>query len=109
MGHIDQIVKVQPLSVTLNVRVQPSAQKEAVKGLWNQNFIKIALNAPAVDGKANEALISWLSQFFEIKKSSIFIMTGITSRSKVVSIQCSIAQKEKILEWVRLLMEKSSL
>ena len=72
--------------LSLCIRVQPNAKKEGFAGIWNNTRLKIALKAPAVDGKANEALIDFISDFFHLKKSSIFIMTGQTSRSKIVTI-----------------------
>ncbi len=71
--------------VSFAVRVQPGASREGVVGLYGDAF-KIALNAPAVDGKANEALIRYLSSALNVPKTSITISTGLTSRSKVIRI-----------------------
>ena len=78
--------------LSLNVRVQPNAKKSAFAGLWNDTHLKITLKAPAVDGKANEALIDFLSDFLDLKKNSIFIMTGQNSRCKIIGIN----EKEEV-------------
>jgi uncharacterized protein (TIGR00251 family) len=69
----------------LAVRVTPGAKLNAVtaikEGVWN---IKIA--APAVEGKANEELVLFLSRLFDVRKSSISVMKGQRSRSKLVGV-----------------------
>ena len=86
----------------LSVRVQPGARRSAVAGIWNNEALKIALRAPAVDGKANEALIDFLSEKLKIRKSSIFIVTGHTSRCKLVHINVQLAMIEDVLnQWVQ--------
>lgn len=65
----------------LTIYLQPGAKKSAVSGLHDGN-IKIKINAPAVDGKANAALIDFLSDFLEIPKSAIHIISGQKSRIK---------------------------
>ena len=69
----------------LSVRVQPGARREAVVGIYG-DALKIAIAAPAVDGKANDALIRFLATWLSVSRSQIAIVTGLTSRSKVVRI-----------------------
>ncbi|WP_047492590.1 DUF167 domain-containing protein [Terriglobus sp. TAA 43] len=71
--------------VSFAIRVQPGASREGVVGLYGE-AIKIALNAPAVDGKANEALIRYLATALNVPKTSINIAAGLTSRSKVIHV-----------------------
>lgn len=71
--------------VSFAVRVQPGASREGVVGLYG-DAIKLALNAPAVDGKANEALTRYLATALGVPKTSITIATGLTSRSKVIRV-----------------------
>ena len=84
------------------VRVQPGARRSAVDGLWHDEALKVVLQAPAVDGKANEALIDFLSEKLKIRKSSIFIVTGRTARCKVVHINVNLSTIEDVLnQWVQ--------
>ena len=64
----------------LNLKIVPNAKKNELKGN------KLYLNAPPVDGKANEALIEFLSEHFKVKKREIEIVRGLRSRNKVVII-----------------------
>jgi len=48
--------------------------------------LKVYLTAPAVEGKANEALIEFLAEHFKIKKNKISIVRGEKSREKIVEI-----------------------
>ena len=67
------------------VKVQPRARKNAITGTVG-DALKIALTAPPVEGKANQALIEFLAGVFEIPRSSITIASGETSRLKTVRI-----------------------
>jgi uncharacterized protein len=70
---------------TLAVRVHPGARRNAVTGL-HADALKIALTTPPVDGRANEALIAFLADALRLPKSSITLVTGATSRSKLLRI-----------------------
>ena len=48
--------------------------------------LKIALTAPPIDGRANEACIEFLAELLELPRSSITILSGQTSRNKVVQV-----------------------
>lgn len=72
-------------SVTLSVRIQPRASKNEILHRENGG-LKIRLTAPPVDGAANEALIRFLSDIFSAPKSQIEIVSGHTSRDKIVRI-----------------------
>ncbi len=73
------------MEIKLAVRVTPGAKRNSVRGLltgvWS---IKIA--APAVEGKANEALVNYLSQVLGVRKNSISLMKGANNRIKLLSI-----------------------
>jgi uncharacterized protein (TIGR00251 family) len=74
-----------PDGCTLAVRVHPGARRNAVTGI-HADALKIALTTPPVDGRANEALIAFLADALRLPKSSIFLVTGATSRSKLLRI-----------------------
>ncbi len=71
--------------VQFALRVQPGAKREGVVGAYGE-ALKIALNAPAVDGKANEALVRFIAETLHISRASVEIVSGLVSRSKVVRI-----------------------
>jgi uncharacterized protein len=72
-------------SVVLSCRVQPNSSKEGIGEIKNDALI-IRLNAPAVEGKANDALIRFLSKRLDIAKSRISIIQGGKNRNKLVSV-----------------------
>jgi uncharacterized protein (TIGR00251 family) len=72
--------------VTLAVRAQPGAKKTTIIGLYGEGEaaqLKIAVQAPPVDGRANEALVAFLAETFGIPKRSVELVGGELSRSKV--------------------------
>ncbi len=75
-----------PVGVTLAVRAQPGAKKTAVTGIYGEGAtaqLKIAVHAPPLEGRANQALIAFLADTFSIPKSSVELISGDSSRSKV--------------------------
>ena len=82
--------------VTLAVRAQPGAKKTAVIGVYGEGHaaqLKIAVQAPPVEGRANEALIAFLAEKFGIPKRSVELVSGELSRSKVFLIRGISAQQ----------------
>ncbi len=75
-----------PDHLEIKVRIHPGAKKSAFNGVWNNEQIKININTPPVDGKANEALIAFLSKFLGIRKSAICLLSGETSREKKLAL-----------------------
>ncbi len=71
----------------LQIRVLPNAKRSGWAGIWNGTHYKIALQAPAVDGKANEALIAFLSDSLHLPKRAFSIVLGQTNRLKVVQVE----------------------
>ncbi len=71
--------------VVLSVRAVPRASKNAIQGV-HDGALKIRLTTPPVDGKANQALIKYLSKALKISKSQIELMQGETSRHKILKI-----------------------
>ena len=68
------------------VRVVPKASKTEIAGLMDDGALKIRLTAPAVDGKANDALIKFLAEVLDCKRDQIEIVAGHTSRGKLISV-----------------------
>jgi uncharacterized protein len=72
--------------VTLAVRAQPAAKKTAIVGVYGEgdaSQLKIAVQAPPVDGRANEALIAFLAELFGLPRKSVELASGELSRNKV--------------------------
>jgi hypothetical protein len=72
--------------VTLAVRAQPGAKKTAIVGIYGEGTkaqLKVAVQAPPLEGRANEALIAFLAETFELPKSAVVLASGELSRNKV--------------------------
>jgi uncharacterized protein (TIGR00251 family) len=72
--------------VTLAVRAQPGAKKTAITGVYGEGAtaqLKIAVHAPPIEGRANQALIAFLAETFYLPKNSVELVSGELSRSKV--------------------------
>ncbi|MEI7881303.1 MAG: DUF167 domain-containing protein [bacterium] len=70
----------------INVHATPRASKNQIQGLHG-NALKIRLQAPPVDGKANETLIEFLAGALGIPRRQITIISGQTSRQKRLRLQ----------------------
>jgi uncharacterized protein (TIGR00251 family) len=72
--------------ITLAVRAQPGAKKTAITGVYGEGLtaqLKIAVQAPPIEGRANEALIAFLAGFFAVSRTNVVLISGELSRSKV--------------------------
>lgn len=69
----------------LTVHVQPGAKTTACAGIHG-DALKIRLAAPPVDGKANQALITWLAKTLACPQNTIELIRGQSSRRKTLSI-----------------------
>ncbi len=71
--------------ILLHVHLQPNAKNNRMIGLHGKR-LKIAIQAPAIDGKANEALIKFMAEQLKISKNQIQIKSGDKSRQKTLVI-----------------------
>ncbi len=68
-----------------SIKVIPQAKRDLVK--VEDKVLKVYLTAPAVDGKANKALIKVLAEHFDVRKRQVTITKGLKSREKVIKIR----------------------
>jgi uncharacterized protein (TIGR00251 family) len=74
------------MRATLKARVVPNARRSEVAGFM-QEEVRVKIQAPAHEGKANAELIRFLSELIGCAKSSIIIKRGEKSRNKVIEIE----------------------
>jgi uncharacterized protein len=72
--------------IRLKVRVIPNARKNEVAACTGDE-IRLKVKAPAVDGKANAALIEYLAELMDVPRSKIQIKAGEKARIKVVELE----------------------
>ena len=78
--------------VVLTVKALPRARANGVAGIEG-DWLRVHLQAPPVDGKANEALVRWLAGALGVPTNAVELLAGATARVKRVRIRgCSAAQ-----------------
>ena len=71
----------------LQCRVQPGASRSGVAGAYGEECVRIALQAPPVDGKANQELCRMLAARCAVPKGRVSLKSGASGRSKCVFIE----------------------
>ena len=79
-------IRESSTGVTFAVKVQPRARKNAITGVVG-DALKLALTAPPIEGRANDAVIRFFADFFEIPRSSVTIASGARGRRKVIRVK----------------------
>ena len=69
----------------LDLHVQPGAKKSEVVGLHG-DALKLRIASPPIDGRANAALVAFLSDALDVPKQSLAVVKGETSRRKTVRV-----------------------
>jgi uncharacterized protein (TIGR00251 family) len=71
--------------ITLRVRVQPRASRDALSG-EREGALVVRLAAPPVEGAANEALARFLGKALGVAPSAVRVVSGASGRNKLVSV-----------------------
>lgn len=71
--------------IRISVQIMPNAKKNEVIGVLD-DVLKIRLHAQPIEGKANEALIRFLSDKLDVPKSAVTITHGHTNKRKIIEI-----------------------
>lgn len=83
-------------TLTLFLHVQPGAKRTGVAGPHG-NALKVRLAAPPLEGRANDALIAWLAEAFDVPARQVRLLRGEKSREKVVEVCGSARGPETLL------------
>jgi len=87
--ELKALIENEPSGFKLRIRVSANSKKNGYEFLNDDpvNILKIKINKPAVDGKANKAIIEYLSEVFNVPKSNISILNGEKSSQKCLLIK----------------------
>lgn len=91
-------------SLRVGVRVKPGASHPRVGGAYGEGELVVAVSARPVDGAANSAVVSTLATALGLRRADITIVSGQTSRSKVVEldlVEADVARVEAQLVTLR--------
>ncbi|MFC6088950.1 DUF167 domain-containing protein [Saccharothrix lopnurensis] len=81
-----------------SVRVKPGAGREVVGGRWGEGALIVAVAAPAVEGRANEAVRKALARAFGVRARDVAVVAGERGRDKVVQVDPAPAAAPEVLE-----------
>jgi uncharacterized protein YggU (UPF0235/DUF167 family) len=79
----------RPGTAVVAVRVKPAASREVVRGLYQGPYgpaLVVAVNAPAVDGRATKAAVRAVARALGIRPADVSLKLGATSRDKLLEV-----------------------
>ncbi len=83
-------------SIVLAVHAQPGARRTEVAGLHG-DALKIRVAAPALEDRANDALVEFLAERFHVPKRNVTLLSGAKSREKRFAISGATVDPESAL------------
>ena len=83
--------------VSMRIKAQPAASRNAFCEIYGEDAIKIRIKAPAVEGAANKELVKFLSKSVKVPKSDIIFKTGQNSKIKILEFPLN----EKFETWLK--------
>lgn len=88
----------------LSVRVQPGARRDGVLDRLADGTFKVAVTAPPLEGRANDAVVKVLAAVLGVRKRNVRIVKGHSSRSKWVEVD-ELSDEETVLRLTRAMSE----
>lgn len=85
------MIKETKDGLIVNIKISPNSKKNEI--IKEKELVKIKITAQPIDGKANKALIEFLSKNFKIPKTSIKILKGETSKEKTILFETQDEEK----------------
>lgn len=89
-------LKPHAAGACLSIAVVPNARRTEVAGL-HAGALRIRLAAPAIDGRANDALLAWLADELALPKRAVELLSGQKGRRKQVAVH---AQFDAVQAWL---------
>ena len=85
---------VPPASCTLELKIIPNAPRNQIAG-WIGDALKVKIHAPALEGRANDALLDFLATELGLPRRAVTLFRGDKSRHKVVRLEGLTAAEAK--------------
>ncbi len=83
---MDYLVGQKDGSLVLTLYIQPRASRTRISGLHG-GALKLCITAPPVEGKANKAVVEYISNLFKLPKKNVTITSGLQSRTKRLTLR----------------------
>lgn len=77
----------------LTIRVTPRARKSELAGIREDGTVRVRIQEPPVEGKANRALVKFLSKVLGVHKNRIEIVAGLKGLDKIVAVEAMTAEE----------------
>ena len=82
--------------ILVNIKIVPNSSKDDI--VLEDEFVKVKITAQPIEGKANKALIEFLSKKFKIPKTSIEIVKGETNKEKTLLFKTTDEEKLTLIK-----------
>ena len=89
------MIKQTDEGILVNIKIVPNSSKNDI--ILEEEFVKIKITALPIEGKANKALIEFLSKKFKLPKTSIEIVKGETTKEKTLFFKTNDKEKQAII------------
>ena len=88
-------VKQSDDGILVNIKIVPSSSKNDI--ILEEEFVKVKITAQPIEGKANKALVEFLSKKFKIPKTNIEIVKGETTKEKTLLFKTDDKEKQALI------------
>lgn len=82
---MNNIINIVPGGIKLKIKVVPNSSKCEITGVYD-DALRIRLDVPPVEGKANQKLIKFMSKLLKVPKTNVQIISGDKSKVKFILI-----------------------
>lgn len=89
------MIKQTSEGILANIKIVPNSSKNDI--ILEDEFVKVKITAQPIEGKANKALIEFLSKRFKIPKTSIEIVKGETNKEKTLLFKTTDEKKQSLI------------
>ena len=89
------MIKQTSEGILVNIKIVPNSSKNDI--ILEDEFVKVKITAQPIEGKANKALIEFLSKKFKIPKTSIEIVKGETNKEKTLLFKTTDEEKQSLI------------
>jgi len=89
------MIKQTSEGILVNIKIVPNSSKNDI--VLENEFVKVKITAQPIEGKANKALLEFLSKKFKIPKTSIEIVKGETNKEKTLLFKTNDTEKQNLI------------